>query len=138
MSISQKGTAVVYKRDGTVAWTGQAASTQQIVNNLTSRDDFNPQKLIIAGKTLAIGADERTESITVNITPAALTTNTLANAEAACEKPDPLDIVTLAGWPDDIDGTYQYMGGEITFPDGFVQHTMNLERFNGSPLAALT
>jgi len=131
------GRFIIHGPDGSVTWSGQAAATDQLIAEMTNRDSFDVGELEIGGKVVTAAAKERKEDLSIMVYPSAgdgVGENTLANAQAACERPALLAKCTIVSDLAPFDGDFNYMGGDIVNNDGPLRHNMNLKRWNGAAL----
>lgn len=130
------GTAVSYAMDGVTCTFSGIASTQNEPTAASLRDNFD--KVDIKGKdgrTISRGATNRRHALTLDVvfkhdgSPA-----TRAGANAQAKLPDPLAVVTLAGFGNTLlDGTWNYVEGTLSrSSEGAEKATITLERMEAA------
>jgi len=116
MAIVGIGRYVVRGIAGTVAYTALVAANNK-VNSLTYKKSFGvTEHRDGMGSVYAVTAGEPVEEIQVTLTPIAPSTGTptIADAQSKVVVPDPLGVVTIAGFPGGIaSGDYTYVDGDI-------------------------
>lgn len=142
---TSRGTAAVHTVPGTLAFTG-LVTTQNRMVGASVQDEFAVAELR-DGNNNVIGAfaSGRVRRATFDIVPYD-SNGVLATAKSNVKLPDPLAVVTIAGFGvDELDGTWNYVGGGsiALSTDGYIRVTLPCAQYdtgNGTPaaLAAVT
>lgn len=154
MAEVKAGRACVFAIDGTITYSGRFVvsgaaagvameTTQMDMQSAGFSDQFDVTTLPnSSGEIIGKNARNRTQTLSIDLfilAPAG--TNTDAAAKAAIKLPDPLALVTLAGFSNDtFDGTWNYEGpGSVNMAaDGYARVSLNLSRVDGAALAIIT
>jgi hypothetical protein len=139
------GKAAVYGVTGTLAFAGavvmSTAENKMLGADITDTFDI-PELKDGVGNIIGLAAVNRRHEATFDIVPSDTDGSpTLADAKTAIKLPDPLAIVTIAGFGNTlIDGTWNYIGGgKITFsPDGYIKMSLPCRRVGDTPAALQT
>jgi len=132
------GRAVVFTVEGTMAYTGVAVS-QNSIQSASLSDEFDLLEVRNQrGQTITQMAINIRHRITIEMIPTAVAgTNTQAAAALAVELPEPLTLVTLAGFElPEFNGNWNYLGGgSIGLSNqGTISMTLPLGRPDGTAL----
>lgn len=155
MSEVKAGRACVFGIDGTITYSGKwvtTATPNSPTSMATSQMDmqsagFNDQFEVTtlpnsSGEIIGKNARNRTQTLSIDLfILAASGVNTDADAQAAIKLPDPLAIVTLAGFNNTtFDGDWNYEGpGAVNMTaDGYARVSLTLSRVGGEKLSIIS
>lgn len=131
------GKAAVFGLDGTMAYTG-LATTENEPQSIDYTDQFTTATLKDKkGWTKGMAATDRQGQLTITFYPFdPASPSVLATARSKVVLPAMLATVTLASFSvDEIDGTYNYIGGgKIRLSnEGYIAMDLPLSRFGSDP-----